>query len=133
MTVTIKKASINLFVPDTEKALRFYETLFDAERIEFTDTNKIKSGRFRIGESLFALADEQPEHGGKSPLSLNGTPFCIQLICDNVEELLERTLHAGCILEMPLTIVPNKFKTANVKDPFGFVWSISEVYTNNHL
>ncbi|MEI5989555.1 hypothetical protein A5881_001043 [Enterococcus termitis] len=130
MSVTIKKASINLFVPDTEKAMKFYEKIFEAKRIELSITENMASGRFIIGESLFALADEQPENGGKSPLTLKGTPLCIQLICDNVEELVERTLAAGCTLEMPITVVPNKFKVANIKDPFGFVWSISEVYTN---
>ncbi|MBO0475051.1 hypothetical protein IGL98_000872 [Enterococcus sp. DIV0840] len=130
MTVKIEKASLNLFVPDTEKAMTLYEKIFDAKKIELTTTDTMKSGRFSIGESLFALADEQPENGGKSPLTLKDTPVCIQLICNNVEELVEKTLAAGCILEMPITVVPNKFKVANIKDPFGFVWSISEVYTN---
>ncbi|WP_086311973.1 hypothetical protein A5821_003215 [Enterococcus sp. 7F3_DIV0205] len=130
MTVNIKKASINLFVPDTEIAMTLYEKIFDAKKIELSVTDKIKSGRFSIGESLFALADEQPESGGKSPLTLQGTPFCIQLICDNVEELVEKALNSGFNLEMPITIVPEKFKVANIKDPFGFVWSISEVYTD---
>ncbi|MFD2308382.1 VOC family protein [Enterococcus termitis] len=129
MSVTIKQASINLFVPDAEKAMHFYEKIFDAKKIELNTSEKIKSGRFSIGASLFALADEQPL-GGPSPLTLNGTPFCIQLICDNVEELVDTTLAAGCTLEMPITVVPNKFKVANVKDPFGFIWSISEVYMN---
>ncbi|GGD04143.1 VOC family protein [Enterococcus wangshanyuanii] len=128
MTVIIKKASINLFVPNTEKAMNFYENLFDAKRIELTISEKDSSGRFNIGESMFALADEQPESEAKSPLTLKGTPFCIQLICDNVDELVEKSLNAGCTLEMPVMIIPDKFKVANVKDPFGFVWSISEVY-----
>lgn len=130
MTVIIEKVSINLFVSDMEKAMTLYEEIFDAKKIELTTTDTMKSGRLSIGESLFALADEQPKNGGKSPLTLKGTPLCIQLICNNVEELVEKTLAAGCILEMPITVVPNKFKVANIKDPFGFIWSISEVYAN---
>ncbi|ALS01594.1 hypothetical protein ATZ33_09485 [Enterococcus silesiacus] len=130
MTVIIEKASINLFVPDTEEAMNLYETIFDAKKLELSVTKEMKSGRFSLGESLFALADEQPENGGKSPLTLKGTPLCIQLICNNVEELVEKTLASGCTLEMPITVVPHKFKVANIKDPFGFVWSISEVYTD---
>lgn len=130
MSVTIKKASINLFVPDSEIALALYETIFDARKLELSITNEMKSARFSIGESLFALADEQPENGGKSPLTLNGTPLCIQLICDNVEELVEKSLAAGCTLDMPITLVTNRFKVANIKDPFGFIWSISEIYTD---
>ncbi|MCA5011370.1 VOC family protein [Enterococcus sp. S23] len=130
MSVTIKKASINLFVPKTETAINFYEELFNAKRIELNRSEEGSSARFSIGESLFALADEQPGSEAKSPLTLNGTPFCIQLICDNVDELVEKSLDAGCTLEMPITIVPNKFKVANIKDPFGFIWSISEVYSD---
>lgn len=126
MTITIKK--INLFVPDTEQAMSLYQRIFDANVIELSTAQEIKSGCFSIRESLFALADEQPDQGGKSPFLLNGTPFCIQLICDNAEKLVKKTLDAGCMLEMPLTIVPNKFKVANIQDPFGFVWSISEIY-----
>lgn len=128
--VTIKKASINLSVPDTEAAMTLYEKIFGAKNIELVLAEEGNSARFSIGESLFALADEQPENGGKSPLALHGVPLCIQLICDNVEELVEKTLAAGCTLDMPITIVPNKFKVANIKDPFGFIWSISEVYTH---
>lgn len=130
MSVKIEKASINLFVPKTESAIALYEKIFDAHVLELSITSDQSSARFSIGESLFALADEQPENGGKSPLTLHGTPLCIQLICTNVEELVERSLAAGCSLEMPITVVPNKFKVANIKDPFGFVWSISEVYTD---
>lgn len=129
MSISIEKVSINLFVSDTEEALNFYEKVFDAKKIELNLTEPIKSGRFSIGQSLFALADEQPKQGGKSPLTLHGTPFCIQIICSSVEELLDKALKAGCTLEMPITIIPDQFKVANIKDPFGFIWSISEMYT----
>lgn len=129
MTIIIKNASINLFVPDAQEAMKLYEEIFDAKKLELSVSKEMKTGRFSIGDSLFALADEQPENGGKSPLTLKGTPLCIQLICNNVEELVEKTLTAGCTLEMPVTVIPNKFKVANIKDPFGFIWSISEVYT----
>ncbi|OJG66631.1 hypothetical protein RV09_GL000778 [Enterococcus moraviensis] len=110
--------------------MALYEKIFDAKTIELNKNDEVKSARFSIGESLFALADEQPENGAKSALTLQGAPLCIQLICNNVEELVEKTLLAGCTLEMPITVVPTKFKVANIKDPFGFVWSISEVYTD---
>lgn len=126
----ISKASINMFVPNTITALELYEKIFEAKIIDvFSDelSGQKNGARFTIGESLFALADESPE-GGKSPFTLGGTPICIQLITDDVEYVLQKSLDAGCKLQMPITVVPGRFKVANITDPFGYIWSLSQVF-----
>ena len=120
--------STNLFVRDTMAALAFYEEVFAAHRLEVIDNEQQKSARISIGGSLFALADESPEDGAKSPDTLGGAPLCIELLVHDVDEFIDRALAAGSTIELPIIEVPGQYKFGNIKDPFGFVWSISQVY-----
>ncbi len=118
-----------MFVSNSEDALHLYEKIFNAKGLSVSfEGIKVgeKNARFSIGESLFALADENKELGSKSPLTLGGTSICIQLMVADVEKIIDRAVQEGCVVEMPIITLPHGIKVGNIKDPFGYIWSISK-------
>lgn len=126
--------SVNMFVSDSEKALYFYEKVFGAICMEKnTDAPKgERSARYRIGSGLFAIADENSAWGSRSPLTLGGSPVCIQLFVDDVEQIMQGALKEGAVymspstIETPVLTMPGGIRFGNILDPFGYVWSISK-------
>jgi PhnB protein len=126
--------SLNLFVPDSEKALRFYEKALGAVAAVRWFDRPIgeRAAKFHIGKDRFAIADENSAWGSKSPLTLGGSPMCIQLFVDDVKSVANRSLAAGGKVAAPGTdahqifITPDGTECCNVADPFGFIWSISK-------
>ena len=142
--------SVNIFVPDCETALEFYRVAFGANVVSknFGVGLGAKSARFKIGECNFAMADENPDWGSKSPLSLGGVSMCLQVELDDIlewevtptnctpklvsgiEKCMQKVLEMGGNVVAPST--PQKpivgaqggVEFCNIKDPFGFVWSI---------
>ena len=110
--------SVNLFVPDSAVAIKFYNKAFGAISYDenLQEVKGERHARFRIGQDIFALADENQDLGSKSPITLGGAPICIQLFVDDIEACIQTALQAGAKLIAP----------SNVIDPFGFVWSISK-------
>ena len=127
--------SVNLFVPDSAVAIKFYNKAFGA--ISYNENLHAAKGErhtcFRIEQDTFALADENQTLGSKSPITLGGVPICIQLFVDDVETCIQSALQAGAKLiapstsDVPILSMPDGVVFGNVVDPFGFVWSISKV------
>ena len=125
--------SINLFVPDCREALAFYGQAFGAVTVktQFEGKPGERFAAFTIGTDRFAMADENPEWGSKSPLTLGAAPLCIQLFVDDVKAASEQALASGARVvapgteEQPIFVLPDGTTCCNVRDPFGFVWSIS--------
>ena len=126
--------SVNLFVPDSAVAIKFYNKAFGA--ISYNENLHVAKGErntcFRIEKNIFALADENHTLGSKSPITLGGVPICIQLFVDDVDSYIKSALQSGAKLTSPSTIdvpilnMPNGVVFGNVIDPFGFIWSISK-------
>lgn len=126
--------SINMFVSDSEEAFNFYRHVFGArskkDEIFFNTLRGGKSCLFSIGTQMFALADEKAELGTRSPLTLGGTPFCIQIFVEDVAEVMNRALDFGAKLTSPsdadtpiVTVSGTQF--GNIEDPFGYIWSVT--------
>jgi len=126
--------SINLFVPNCEKALSFYEQAFGAISVHthFSVPEGEKIARFKIGNDLFALADENLAQNTKSALTLGGAPVCLQLFVEDVRETVERALVAGAdvrppsTLARPVIMMSDHTELGHLIDPFGFTWAISQ-------
>ena len=125
--------SINIFVPDCRKALTFYQQAFGAVAVktQFEGKPGDRFAAFTIGTDRFAMADENPAWGSKSPLTLGAAPLCIQLFVDDVKAAADKALVAGARVvapgtkDEPVFVLPDGTQCCNVSDPFGFVWSIS--------
>ena len=126
--------SINLFVSDTAKALVFYQGIFGAQlqSLNLEAAPGMRNAKFTIGTQAFALADENPEWGSKSPLTLGGAPLCLQLNVSAIQPILDKALEKGATImapgtdDAPIFMINESFRVCNIRDPFGFVWSLTD-------
>jgi len=93
-----------LIVTGAASAIEFYKHAFGAKevmRIPHPD-GRVGHAELQIGDSRIMLADEFPEIGARSPMSLGGTPVGIQLYVDDVDAVTARALAAGAKMLRPL-------------------------------
>ena len=115
-----------LTASDAAKAIEFYQRAFGAmerDRLVMPD-GRIGHAEIRIGDSMFMLADEFPEYGGKSAQTLKGSPVGFALYVENVDQAFQRAVDAGATVQEP---VDNKFwgdRAGAVMDPFGHKWTL---------
>jgi PhnB protein len=89
-----------------------------------TPDGRIGHAEIMIGNSIVMIADEFPEHGNKSPETLNGSPVGLAIYVENVDEVFKRAVDAGATVKEP---VSDKFwgdRAGSVTDPFGHKWTI---------
>jgi PhnB protein len=119
----------HLVVNDAPKALDFYKKAFDAQILNthFTpDKKKVMHAEFKIGDSVVMLADEWPEMGSKSPMSLGGSPVVLNLYRDNIDQLFEQAVSAGATVTMPLMDQFWGDRYGQLEDPFGHKWALGQ-------
>jgi len=111
-------------------ALAFYERAFGAKvmfRLDMPD-GRVGHAELQIGDSRLMLADEMPEMPdavARSPQSLGGTTFGINLYVPDADAVFEQAVRAGATVKRP---VVNQFygdRSGTVADPFGHVWTLS--------
>jgi len=115
-----------LVVRGAADALEFYKKAFAAtelSRLNMPD-GKIAHGEFKIGDSIFMIADENPQCTDISPETLGGSPVKLHLYVPDVDTTFADALKAGAKESMPPT---NQFwgdRMGSVTDPFGHLWLI---------
>jgi PhnB protein len=116
-----------LIVTGAASAIEFYKHAFGAKevmRIPHPD-GRVGHAELQIGDSRIMLADEFPEIGARSPMSLGGTPVGIQLYVDDVDAVTARALAAGAKMLRPLKDQFYGDRSGTLNDPFGHQWTIS--------
>jgi PhnB protein len=112
------------------RALDFYKRAFGAEelyRMEMPD-GRIGHAELQIGDSRLMLADEIPEMPdivARSPETLQGTTFGLNIYLADVDTQFARAVAAGAKVKRPLQ---NQFygdRSGTVEDPFGHVWTLA--------
>jgi PhnB protein len=119
-----------LSVQNAAQAIDFYKKALGAVEIYRMDMpgGKVGHAELQFGDSRIMLADEfpdMPEALARSPKSLGGTTFGINLYVENVDAQFERAIEAGATVKRPIT---NQFygdRSGTLEDPFGHVWTIS--------
>jgi PhnB protein len=115
-----------LSVRGVAKAIEFYKRAFGAQQrgVLNTPDGRVGHAELMIGNSMVMVADEFPEHGNKSPETLNGSPVGLAIYVENVDEVFKRAVEAGATVKEP---VSDKFwgdRAGSVTDPFGHKWTI---------
>lgn len=116
-----------LMVKGGVEALEFYKKAFGAKellRIPGPD-GKIMHAEFKIGDSIIMMADEFPEMGAVSPMTLKGSPVGIHLYVEKVDDVFAQAVAAGAKVERPLQ---NQFygdRSGALVDPFGHKWHVA--------
>lgn len=115
-----------LRVRNAASAIEFYQHAFGAREImRFEAGGEIPHAELAIGNSVFMLGEEAPEHGYPGPQTLGGAPLTMQLDVPDVDAAVDRAVAAGARLVMPVSDQFYGARTGQVQDPFGFTWAIS--------
>ena len=116
-----------LVVTGAASAIEFYKHAFGAKevmRIPHPD-GRIGHAELQVGDSRLMLADEFPEIGARSPMSLGGTPVSILLYVEDVDAVTTRALAAGAKMLRPVRDQFYGDRTGTLSDPFGHQWTIA--------
>ena len=120
-----------LSVKNASQMIEFYKKVFGAtETMRFPmPDGRIGHAQLEIEGAQLMIADEFPEMGFKSPISLGvaRSPVSIHLYVADVDDVYKRALAAGASSMREPT---NQFygeRNAQIKDPSGHVWDISTI------
>ena len=117
-----------LCIRDAAKAIEFYVDAFGARETfkRITDSSgRVGHAEIQIGSSTIMLADEHPEIGFVSPLTLKGAHMQFFVAVADADEAVRRAVGAGGRLTKP---VQNQFyghRSGEITDPFGYRWTLS--------
>jgi PhnB protein len=113
---------------DPDRAASWYRTVLGA-----VETNRITlpgdqvlTIELRFGDSTLAIADEFPDMGIVSPLTLGGTYGALHLAVDDATAVWQRALDAGATVFEPLHDAFWGDRTGQFIDPFGHRWAIDQ-------
>lgn len=118
----------HIVVRDAERAVAWYAQALAAEersRIPLPG-GKLMSVELAFGDSTVMLADEFPEAGVLSPLSVGGTSVVLNISTDDVDALWQRALDAGAEVLHPLADAFWGERHGQITDPFGHRWGLAQ-------
>jgi len=117
----------SIVVRDAAQAIEFYKKAFGAkERYRMAGPGgKIMHAEVKIGDAILMLADEMPEMGNKSPLSIGGSASSVMIYTKNVDALFQQAVAAGAKPTMPLGDQFWGDRYGQVTDPYGHVWQLA--------
>jgi PhnB protein len=118
----------HIVVRDAERAVDWYSRALGAEERERIPLpgGKLMSVELAFGESTVMLADEFPEAGILSPLSVGGTSVVLNISTDDVDSLWQRALDAGAEVLQPLQDAFWGERHGQITDPFGHRWGFAQ-------
>ena len=118
----------HIVVRDAARAVDWYQQALGAEerrRVPLPD-GRLMSVEVWYGDSAVMLADEFPELGVLSPLSVGGTSVVLNLFTDNVDALWRRAVDAGAEVLHPLQDSFWGDRHGQITDPFGHQWGLAQ-------
>jgi len=106
-------------------AIDFYKKAFNAvELMRVTSPDGEVVAELSIGGAAFYLADESPEHGTFSPLSLGGISIRLGLMVDDPDAAAKQAVAAGATEIYPVADQYYGMRLGHIVDPFGHHWEI---------
>src|ERR1700722_18728991 len=116
-----------LIVKGAAKAIEFYTKAFGAKEIfRLTDPQgKIGHAEMEIGGSRLMLADEFPDFGALSPITVGGSPVTMHVYVIDVDKTFEKATKVGATVLRPLKDEFFGDRTGMVTDPFGHKWHLA--------
>lgn len=118
----------HIVVRDAAAASRWYQQALGAEE---RGRIPVPGGKFmqielRFGDSTVMIADEFPDLGVVSPLSLGGTVGVLAIHTDDVDALWRRAVEAGAEVSLPLQDMFWGDRHGEIFDPFGHRWALAQ-------
>ncbi|HEY3009274.1 MAG TPA: VOC family protein [Micromonosporaceae bacterium] len=118
----------HLVVRDAARAADWYAAAFGAterDRIPVPG-GKLMSVELWLGDSAFMIADEFPDLGVLSPLSIGGTATVLHISIPDVHAVWNRATNAGAEIIQPLGDTFWGERYGQVGDPFGHRWGLAQ-------
>jgi PhnB protein len=118
----------HIVVREAERAADWYARALGAEtgrRIQVPD-GRFMQIELRFGDSRVMIADEFPEMGAVSPLTLGGTYGALTITTDDADALWQRALDAGAEVFHPIEDAFWGERHGQIVDPFGHRWGIAQ-------
>jgi PhnB protein len=113
---------------DAAKAIDFYKRAFGArEAMRFEVGGQIAHAEIVIGNSSIMLSEEWPEGGRFSPETLGNSPVTMLLNVPDADAFVAHALKTGARIERPIQDQFYGHREGTVKDPFGYLWTVSTV------
>jgi PhnB protein len=124
----VAEVTPHIVVRDAARAAEWYERALGAKvgsRIPVPD-GRFMQIELAFGDSHVMLADEFPELGAVSPLTLGGTYGALTITTDAVDELWKRALAEGAQVHSPLQDAFWGERHGQIIDPFGHRWGLAQ-------
>ena len=118
----------HIVVHDAGRAADWYAQALGAE---LGNRIPVPGGRYLqieliFGDSHVMIADEFPEMGAISPLTLGGTYGALTIATNDVDALWQRAVDAGAEVFHPLQDAFWGERHGQIVDPFGHRWGLAQ-------
>jgi len=116
-----------LIAKGAEDAIAFYVAAFGAVetyRLVDPQSGKIGHADLAIDGAAFMLADEHPDFGALSPVTVGGTPVKLHLSVADADATVARAERAGATVLRPVHDQMHGERSGMIVDPFGHQWFI---------
>lgn len=112
---------------DAAAAIEFYKKALGAvETMRLTQPDgRIGHAQIRIGNSTIMLANEYPEYGLLSPISLGGAGVRIHLQVGDVDAVVTQAVAQGAKIARAVQDQFYGARSGQITDPFGYAWIVS--------
>ncbi len=118
----------HLVTRDPASAAAWYTSVLGAtEKSRITlPGGQVLTIELQFGDSVLAIADEFPDMGIVSPLTLGGTYGALHLAVDDADAVWQRALASGAREFEPLHDAFWGDRTGQFIDPFGHRWAVDQ-------
>ena len=118
----------HIVVRDAARAAEWYGRVFGAEERGRIDVpgGKLMQLELWFGDTQVMLADEFPDLGVLSPLSLGGTATVFHFTTTDADALWRRALDGGATERQPLHDAFWGERYGQLTDPFGHRWGVAQ-------
>ena len=126
---TVSVVTPYLCIRDAAKAIDFYVSAFGARETfkRITDpAGRVGHAEIQIGATTIMLADEHPEHGFVSPLTLKAAHMQLFVAVADADAAVRRAVAAGGRLTKPVQDQFYGHRNGEITDPFGYRWTLSQ-------
>jgi uncharacterized glyoxalase superfamily protein PhnB len=119
--------TIHVNVDGAAKYIDFLKRAFGAEELHRSPGpgDKLMHASVKVGDSILMLADDFSAEFKMPPFLKGNFPFVIHLYVPDADAAWKRALDAGCEVKFPIADQFWGDRYGQVKDPFGFTWSIA--------
>jgi PhnB protein len=121
--------SVNMYLSlrDATSAIDFYKRAFGAEQVMKLNMpdGKVAHAELKIGDTIVMMAEENPEWGNKSPLTLGGSPVHLMIYVPDVDAAFKKAIAAGGKETRPVKDQFYGDRSGTLKDPYGYEWTIA--------